>query len=698
MFQTNRLLLLVIAALLIGPSLARAEQPNIVFIFADDHAYQALSAYDDTLMRTPNIDRIGREGMVFDNCFVTNSICGPMRAVIQTGKYSHLNGFIRNGNKFDSSQQIFPRLLRKAGYTTAVIGKWHLGRHEAPQGFDYSEVLLGQGPYYNPPMGLDADGDGKRDKIVKHHGYTTDIITDQTLDWLKNKRDESKPFMLMTQHKAPHREWSPKPEVYNERFADQTYPEPATLFEDYSNKVTPRQTQDMTLEKTMRPGPDLKLGGWSPGNLDAEQRKAFEAMFAEANAKFEKNNPTGRELVRWRLQRYLKTYLASIASIDDNVGRLLKYLDKSGLAENTIVIYCSDQGFYLGEHGWFDKRWVYEESLRTPLLVRWPGVVKPGTRNAEIVSPLDFAQTFLDVAGADQPDGMQGESLVPILKGDTPDDWRKYHYYHYYEYPGAHSVRKHYAVVDGRYKLIHFYEEDVDEWELIDLEADPLETKNFYGKANYAGVQEKLRQELVRLRKQYDLPDAESLGPVSKAEQRRRETRLVMRDVKLKQVLQRDDASKNPPQDIDPSSKAFTVGAWAKPTSENGVVIGQGGQSQGYSLYLENGVPHFAIRSGGMLLTVKADQPVSMNQPVHLVGLLDQKATMRLYVDGKQVAHEQAVPIASNPADALEFGNDGGSNVAAYKTDDRAFKGELSDLRIYEGQLDDKALKAWATR
>jgi arylsulfatase A-like enzyme len=517
------LLLLIPTLLLTTAAAAQAPEqgdtPNIVFIFADDHAYQAVGAYGGYLqdvVRTPNLDQLAEDGMRFRRCFVTNSICGPMRAVIQTGKYSHLNGFIRNGNRFNGDQQTFPKLLQTAGYQTAVIGKWHLGTHQAPQGFHYSEVLQGQGPYYNPVMLKDAEGSGDNKQRTKerHEGYVTDVITDLTLDWLENGRDKSKPFMLMCQHKAPHREWSPKPEIY-EHWKDVEIPEPATLFEDYSEQVAPRAAQEMTLAKHFRRGYDDKTRNFAPGNLTDEQKAAYRAMFAEANAEFEakKDGMTEEERVRWVHQRYMKIYLACIESVDQNVGRVLKYLEDNGLAENTIVIYSSDQGFYLGEHGWYDKRWAYEESLKTPLIVRWPEKIKPGSVNGDIVSPLDFAQTFLDIAGVEIPDDMQGRSLVPVFEGDTPDDWRDSHYYHYYEFPSVHMVNRHEAVCTKRYKLIRFYKaqgakrEGYDAWELIDLEADPLETKNFYGDPAYADVQKRLHAELKKLREQYDVPE-----------------------------------------------------------------------------------------------------------------------------------------------------------------------------------------------
>ena len=503
----------------LGSAAAQEKRPNIVFIFADDHAYDAIGAYNGYLrdvVRTPNIDRLAEQGMLFRRCMVTNSICGPMRAVIQTGKYSHLNGFIDNRNRqFNGEQTTFPKLLQQAGYQTAVIGKWHLGEKQAPQGYDYSEVLIDQGPYYNPPMLKDAKGSGDNAQRTKeqHTGYTTDIITDLTLNWLENGRDKDKPFMLMCQHKAPHREWSPKPEIY-ETWKGVKIPEPATLFEDYSKTTEPRKHQEMSLARHFRRGYDDKTRGFAPGNLNDEQKQAYLAMFAEENAAFEAALPnmTEEERVRWMHQRYLKIYLASIESVDQNVGRVMKYLQDNDLLENTIVVYSSDQGFYLGEHGWYDKRWVYEQSLKTPLIVRWPGVVEAGAQNSDLVSPLDFAETFLDIAGVEVPQDMQGRSLVPILKGQTPEDWRTSHYYHYYEFPAVHMVNRHYAVCTKQYKLIHFYKQSpnaakgVDVWELIDLDADPLEQKNFYDDPAYAEVRKELHAELDRLRKQYAVP------------------------------------------------------------------------------------------------------------------------------------------------------------------------------------------------
>ncbi|HPM79268.1 MAG TPA: sulfatase [Candidatus Anammoximicrobium sp.] len=471
-----------------------ASRPNILFIFCDDLTNQAVSAYGHPLklLDTPNIDRIAREGMRFDRCVVPNSICGPSRAVIQTGKYSHINGFFRNGNRFDGSQQTMPKLLQQAGYQTAVIGKWHL--ESDPTGFDHWHILPGQGRYYNPPM----IRDGQR---VEHSGYTTDLIADFSIEWLQN-RDKSKPFLLMSQHKAPHREWSSALRHLGWN-GDREFPEPETLFDDYSGRGRAEHEQDMTLEKTFNQT-DAKLV--APGYLTDEQRRAWDAYYEPRNAKFRDANLTGKDLVRWRYQRYLHDYLGCVKAVDEAVGRLLKYLDDEGLAQNTIVVFSSDQGFYLGEHGWFDKRWIYEESLTTPLLARWPGVTQPGSRCRALVSILDLPETFLQAAGEPVPPDMQGASLLPLLRGETPADWRTSFYYHYYEFPGAHSVRRHYGVVTDRYKLFYFYEPEMNYWTLIDREKDPHELQNVYDDPAYAETRKTLHAELQRLRTELQVP------------------------------------------------------------------------------------------------------------------------------------------------------------------------------------------------
>ncbi|VGO20100.1 sulfatase family protein [Pontiella sulfatireligans] len=487
---------------------AAPSRPNIVFIFSDDHATQAISAYGGMLANvapTPNLDRIAEKGMLFTRCLVGNSICGPSRATILTGKHSHLNGFMVNeATVFDGSQQTFPKLLQKAGYQTAIIGKWHLGSD--PTGFDYWEVLPGQGYYYSPDF--DAPEGTHRET-----GYVTDIITWKAKKWLDEQRDPAKPFILMVQHKAPHREWSPAPKYLN-AFDGTTMPEPDTLFDDYAGRGTAAREQDMSIEKTMELGKDLKikeddfngqLADRIQKRMTPEQLKAWNAAYQPKNEAFLKANLKGKDLVRWKYQRYLKDYLRCIKSVDDSVGEIWNYLEQKGMLESTVFVYSSDQGFYLGEHGWFDKRFMYDESYRTPLLVSWPGVTKPGVVNSDLVSNLDFAETFLDIAGVEAPADMQGASLVPILGGMKPDDWRTTHYYHYYEYPGWHMVQRHEGVYDGRYKLINFY--DLGEWELYDLQSDPKEMKNQHGNPEYAEVVKRMHKELDASRAQYEVPE-----------------------------------------------------------------------------------------------------------------------------------------------------------------------------------------------
>jgi arylsulfatase A-like enzyme len=484
-----------------------AKRPNIVFVFSDDHATQALSTYGGMLAKfapTPNLDRIATDGMRFDRCLVPNSICGPSRATILTGKYSHKNGFFQNeATKFDGSQQTFPKLLQKGGYQTALIGKWHLASD--PTGFDHWDILPGQGSYYNPDF---INPNGK----YRVEGYCSEVVTEKALKWLAT-RDESKPFILMVQHKAPHRAWDPAPK-YLTAFDDVTLPEPDTLFDNYEGRGTAAREQDMTIEKTMTLATDLKVkekdvtGGFTRrtyGRMTDQQQKDWDAAYQPKNDAFIQANLSGKELVRWKYQRYLKDYLRCIKSVDDSVGELQDWLREHDLADNTVFIYSSDQGFYLGEHGWFDKRFMYDESYRTPLLVSWPGQIKPGSVNKDLVSNLDFAETFLDLAGVEIPADMQGASLVPILKGKTPTDWRKSHYYHYYEYPGWHMVQRHEGVYDGRYKLMNFY--DVKEWELYDMKTDPQEMKSVYTDPKYATVARRLHRELNTLRARYEVPE-----------------------------------------------------------------------------------------------------------------------------------------------------------------------------------------------
>ncbi len=662
---------------------ASKKLPNIVFMFADDHAYQAISAYGSKINRTPNIDRIANEGMRFDRAMVNNSICGPSRAAILTGKYSHKNGFFRNGNLFDGSQQTFPKLLQKAGYQTAMIGKWHLSSD--PTGFDYWQVLVGQGPYYNPPM-LTPGADGRTIR-TNHVGYTTEIISDLTMDWLKNKRDKDKPFMLMFQHKAPPREWAPGPRQIN-MYDDVTIWEPPTLFDDYSGRGTAAKQNDMTIAKTMTPR-DLKLV--PPGNLTPEQLKIWNDAYGPKNEAFKKANLQGADLVRWKYQRYIKDYLRCIAAVDDAVGEVLNYLDKSGLAKDTLVIYTADQGFYLGEHGWFDKRWIYEESLRTPLVARWPGVIKPGSVNKDLVANLDFAETFLDIVGQPIPKDMQGYSMLPLLKGTTPKDWRKSFYYHYYGFPGAHSVAKHYGVVTERYKLAYFYQ--LKEWELYDTKEDPMEMQNVFDNPKYAEIQSELRAELTRLQKRLDEPDPEKAVPGDPGMRGKGKKRRPKGKTRVEKILQCDDLSAKVTTKPDPSVKAITVGARLGGAAE-GVILAQGGASQGYSLYIRGNKPVFAVRSNDQLFEVVGES-LPAGKPVHVAGVLTSRGQLQLLVNGKKVAQAKGDFIQNVPADGLSIGNDAGSLVANYE-DNFKFKGTATDIRLYWGELERAELQGWA--
>jgi arylsulfatase A-like enzyme len=496
---------LLFPALLMFAGISRAATPpNILFIFCDDLATQAISAYNHPLklLETPNIDRLAKQGMTFERCVVPNSICGPSRAVIQTGKYSHINGFYHNGSRFDGSQPTFSKILKKAGYQTAVIGKWHLVSD--PVGFDHWHILPGQGLYYNPPMIRDGEQ-------VQHEGYVTDLISNFSIEWLK-KRDKTKPFLLMSQHKAPHREWAPALRHLGWN-GDKTFAEPDTLFDDYYGRGRAEKEQDMTLEKTFTQR-DSKES--PPPNMTEEQLKVWNAYYEPRNETMRQANLTGQDIVRWRYQRYMHDYLGTVKAVDEAVGKLLDYLEAEGIADNTLVMLSSDQGFYLGEHGWFDKRWIYEESLTTPLLVRWPGVTQPGSRSKDMVSIIDFPETFMEAAGQPVPADMQGRSLASVLKGETPADWRKSFYYHYYEYPGAHSVRKHYGVVTDRYKLFHFYEPDVNYWTLIDREKDPKEMTDVYKDPAYATTVKELHAELTRLRTELKVPAEDAPESISR--------------------------------------------------------------------------------------------------------------------------------------------------------------------------------------
>jgi arylsulfatase A-like enzyme len=496
--------------LLASSPLLAGKPPNILFIFSDDHSPNAIGAYGGWLAEldpTPNIDRLASQGVLFERSFCTNSICGPSRAVILTGKHSHLNGFRTNEDRFDASQPTFPKVLQRAGYQTAVIGKWHLGSD--PTGFDYWRVLPGQGEYYNPrfrtPQGP-----------VEIRGHCTEIVSDLAEEWLREGRDTEKPFLLMCQHKAPHRTWMPAPEHLS-LWSDEKLPEPPTLFDDWEDNASPARNQQMTIEKDLDLYYDLfvdteeatpgrasrdRSGVDNLARMTPEQAAAWDAAFAKENRAFANDPATGKALVRWKLQRYLKNYLRCVRGVDESVGRLLALLDELGLSDNTIVVYSSDQGFYLGDHGWYDKRWMYEESMMMPLIVRWPGVTPAGTRVSELVQNIDYAPTFLEAAGVEVPSEMQGRSLTPLLRGEDPGGWRDALYYHFFEGPPAiHRVAAHYGVRTDHYKLIHFYQDD--EWELYDLVEDPEELQNIYADSAYRDVVANLKKRLQALREQY---------------------------------------------------------------------------------------------------------------------------------------------------------------------------------------------------
>lgn len=472
----TRSLLLGLSLLLIGLPLgqaqsrrASAQRPNILFIMTDDHAAHAISAYGSKLIQTPNIDRLAKEGMRFENCFVTNSICTPSRAAILTGKYAHLNG-VPVFNHIDNTQPLLSKYMQQAGYYTGMIGKWHLGGNAPqrpdegkPAGFDYWNILPGQGAYFDPVM----IENGQR---KKYPGYTTDVITDLSLEFMQ-KRPQDKPFFLMYHHKAPHRNWQPD-EKHRKQFENFVVPIPATFDDDYKGKSDASRQATMHIDVDLNDN-DLKMK--PPAGL------------------------SGAALKKWKYQRYMRDYLACVAAVDDNIGRVLDWLDKSGLAQNTIVIYTSDQGFFLGEHNFFDKRFMYEESLRMPFLIRWPGKIKAGSVSKGMILNVDFAPLMLDAAGAKVPADMQGRSFLPLLTGRVSKDWRTSMYYRYY-HPGHHNVAAHYGVRTQRHKLIFFNK--LNQWELYDLQKDPREMNNVYSDPAYAKTVEELKREMQRLKKE----------------------------------------------------------------------------------------------------------------------------------------------------------------------------------------------------
>mgnify|MGYP000107133091 CR=1 FL=1 len=489
-------------------------RPNIVYIMTDDHAYQTVGAYGHPISRlapTPNIDRLAREGMLFREAFVENSISAPSRATLLTGVYSHRHGQTTlSYGIMDTTLVHFPELLRAEGYRTAIFGKWHLSIE--PKGFDHYDLLWDQGEYYNPVMRTPETGG----RYVRQEGYATDIITDHALAWLDGHRDDDAPFCLMIHHKAPHRNWMADLK-YLDLYEDVEFPEPETLFDDYATRGDQMRQQQLTIDRHMGYAFDFKVeelkdeptlqyihDSWdiAMSTLTPEQRRVWDDSYGRKNRDFLADRPEGKELLRWKYQRYIHDYCRTIRSVDDQIGRVLDYLEENGLMDNTLIVYTSDQGFLLGEHGLYDKRFMYEESFRTPLIMAWRGHIRPGTVCRELVQNIDYAPTFLELAGVAVPDDMQGLSLLPLLKGGHPADWRRSLYYHFYEYPAEHMVRRHYGARNDRWKLIHFYN-DIDQWELYDLQEDPHELRNLYGLPEYAAPRREMTDELVRLQTQY---------------------------------------------------------------------------------------------------------------------------------------------------------------------------------------------------
>ncbi len=519
----THLVYLPFAAVAFHSTSALAQQrPNILYIMTDDHTAQMMSCYDNRYVETPNLDRIARDGVRFVNSFVANSLSGPSRACMITGKHSHKNGFTNNEHGiFDGSQQTMPKLMQKAGYSTGLIGKWHLVSD--PTGFDHYEIIPGQGEYYNPTF-ITMDGQRHTEK-----GYLTNLLTDKAISWMDEQQKTDKPFILFLHEKACHRDWLPELK-YLRAYEDVTFPLPDNFDDDWDGRLA-AQRQEMSIASNTDMTMDYDIKMFDPnvnthltatylsfiGRLESRERAIYDHFYDSLAVDFRSRHLTGRALKEFKFQRFMRDYAKVLKTFDDNVGRLLDYLDKTGLSENTLVVYTSDQGFYMGEHGWFDKRFMYEESFSTPLVMRmptkWQGTLAKGDIT-EMVQNIDYAPTFLELAGAPIPEDIQGVSLLPLLRGEHPRNWRQSLYYHYYEYPAEHSVRRHYGVrtMDG-WKLIHFYPSDgerpaqqVDQWEMYNLNEDPTEMHNIYGQKGTEKQLKRLQKELVRLQKQYDDP------------------------------------------------------------------------------------------------------------------------------------------------------------------------------------------------
>lgn len=474
------------------------EHPNIIFIMSDDHATHAISAYGgiyDEYAPTPNIDRLANEGLRLNNVFCTNAICGPSRASILTGQYSHSNGYYKNesGGQFNADQWTFPQALQQGGYQTAMVGKWHLGTE--PVGFDYFKFHdnPGQQGFYWDPV---YNENGVK---VQEQGYATNLTTDYALDWLSSVADDDKPFALVLQYKAPHRNWDPDTK-YEDLWEDIEMPYPATFNDDYAGRELTAGDTDMTMDffnnRDMKLTPPEGLQGKELADWNRYGNKRGEAWLPH-------DSMTVEEARKWKYQTYIKDYLACVKSVDDNIGRVLDYLDQKGLADNTVVIYTSDQGFYLGDHGFFDKRFIYEPSLRMPFIVRYPEKVEKGQVNNDIITNIDFAPTIMDIAGLKTPEQVQGKSFAENIYGNTPDDWQTSMYYHYYEFPFWHHVQPHYGIRNERFKLVHFYY-NIDVWEFYDLEVDPDELNNTIDDEAYAEIIEEMKIELDQMRADAD--------------------------------------------------------------------------------------------------------------------------------------------------------------------------------------------------
>lgn len=635
-------------------------RPNIIFIMTDDHAAHAISAYGSKINKTPNIDRLATEGIRFNNCFVNNSICTPSRAAILTGKYSHMNG-VTVFNSFDGSQPHVAKYFQQAGYQTAIIGKWHL--FSDPTGFDYWKILPGQGKYHDP----DFIEMGKR---ITQQGYATDIISEDSVNWVR-KRDKSKPFLLFSHHKAPHREWSPSAK-YTNLYEDVNIPEPATFNDNYEGRSKAAAEATMRIERDFRKT-DLKqdpLSGLTPD----EQKK-------------------------WNYQRYIKDYLRCIASVDEAVGSLLDALKEEGIEENTLVIYTSDQGFFLGEHGWYDKRFMYEESLRMPFLVRYPGKIKKGTTSDAMILNVDFAPTFMELAGLKVPSDMQGRSVLPLLGGITPSDWRKSMYYRYYHYPADHRVQPHFGVRTMTHKLIYF--DRLNEWEFYDLEADPHETNNIYASTSHRTIREELTKELYRLKKELKDEDQFTRGPINPAALAKVPTTNIFhldfekhptaKGGRFGMAAVFDGTSFVPAPDFDVSNKPFTISAWCKPESARGEIFALGGASQGFALLILDNKPEFLVRSEGILSVVRSSQTLKHGEWAHIVGQLNSHGEMRIFVNGKEDFFPNGAPLTAKPLEGAAIGADTGSKVGSYKENFR-FKGQIDEVKLFWGALAPNAL------